>query len=261
VACRVCTGKKLSRKICFYKKSIIFVVQRKKKGKDMERINNTHATLEGVWAAFMETDRLIKESKAKSEQDMAQLTVKLEILGDKIEKTNEILGDKIEKTNEILTVKLEKTNEILGGKIEKVNEMLGGIANSNGMFAEEYFVNSFDQSKHNLFGEHFDKIEKKIKGFDAGFEDEYDILLINGKSVGIVEVKYKARLEDVAKVLKKANTFRVNYPKYKDHQVYLGLATLISSDRIEQECIREGIAFVKQVGNSVVINDKNLKIF
>jgi hypothetical protein len=187
----------------------------------MERTSNNPATLEGVWAAFMETDRLLKESQAKSEQEMAELRA----------------------------------------EVKNVNAMIGGIANSNGLFAEEYFVSSFDLSKHNLFGEHFDKIEKKIKGFDAGFEDEYDILLINGKSVGIVEVKHRARLEDVAKVLKKAETFRVNYPKYKNHQVYLGLATLISSDRIEQECIKEGIAFVKQVGNSVVINEKNLKKF
>jgi hypothetical protein len=203
----------------------------------MERINNTPATLEGVWAAFMETDRLMKESQAefkersaKTEQEMAQLTAKI-----------------------------EKVNEMLGGKIEKVNDMLGGIANSNGKLAEEYFVNSFDQSKQNLFGEQFDKLSRNAKGID--FEDEYDILLINGKSVGIVEVKHRARLEDVAKVLKKADTFRVNYPKYQNHRVYLGLATQISSERIEQECIKEGIAFVKQVGDSVVINDKHLKVF
>jgi hypothetical protein len=187
----------------------------------MERINSTPATLEGVWAAFRETDRLMKESQAKSEHAMAQLSA----------------------------------------KIEKVNEMLGGMAKSNGMLAEEYFVNSFDKSKHNLFGEKFDLLRKNIKGIEQDHEDEYDILLINGKSVGIVEVKYKARLDDVAKVLKKADTFRVNYPKYQNHQVYLGLATLISSDRVEQECIKEGIAFVKQVGDSVVINDKHLKVF
>jgi hypothetical protein len=200
----------------------------------MEQINNTPATLESVWAAFRETDRLLKESRARFEQEIA--------------------ASRAEREQE-----MKESRARFEQDIKKLNEMMGGMANSNGMFAEEYFVNSFDKSKHNLFGEKFDKLTTNAKGIDIN--DEYDILLINGKSVGIVEVKYKARLEDVAKVLKKAETFRVNYPKYQNYQVYLGLATLISSDRIEQECIKEGIAFVKQVGESVVINDKHIKVF
>jgi hypothetical protein len=30
---------------------------------------------------------------------------------------------------------------------------------------------------------------------------------------------------------------------------------------LEQECIKEGIAVIKQVGDTVVINDKHLKVF
>jgi hypothetical protein len=30
---------------------------------------------------------------------------------------------------------------------------------------------------------------------------------------------------------------------------------------LEEECINEGIAVIKQIGDSVVINDKHLKVF
>jgi hypothetical protein len=30
---------------------------------------------------------------------------------------------------------------------------------------------------------------------------------------------------------------------------------------LEQECIKEGIAVIKQVGDAIVINDKHLKVF
>ena len=91
--------------------------------------------------------------------------------------------------------------------------------------------------------------------------DEYDILLINGKSIGLIEVKYKGRKEDIPKIVNKARTFRVNYPKYQNHQVYLAMASMIFIKEVEQECMNKGIAIVKQVGDTVVINDTHLKIF
>jgi hypothetical protein len=145
--------------------------------------------------------------------------------------------------------------------MKKFEETMGAWTNNHGAFAEEYFYNSFENGKQNFFGEKFDEIEKNVKGIKTGYKDEYDILLINGKSIGIVEVKYKAHKNDIPNVLKKAETFRVNFPEYADHQIFLGLATLAFYPELEQECIREGIAIVKQVGESVVINDKHLKVF
>jgi hypothetical protein len=146
-------------------------------------------------------------------------------------------------------------------QIKKVNETLGSWANNHGRFAEEYFFNSFENGKQNFFGEKFDEIEKNVKGIKKGFKDEYDILLINGESIGIVEVKFKAHDSDVPKILRKAETFRANFPEYQNHKVYLGLATMAFYPELEDECIKEGIAVIKQVGDTVVINDKHLKAF
>ena len=60
---------------------------------------------------------------------------------------------------------------------------------------------------------------------------------------------------------KKAQIFRINFPEYKNHRVYLALSAMIFNQRLEQECIKKGIAVVKQVGNTVVINDKHMNIF
>jgi hypothetical protein len=133
--------------------------------------------------------------------------------------------------------------------------------NNQSSFAEEYFYNSFENGKQNFFGEKFDEIEKNVKGIKKDFKDEYDILLINGKSVGIIEVKYKAHENNIPSILKKAETFRVNFPEYKNHQVYLGLASMAFYPELEQECTKQGIAIIKQVGDTVVINDAHLKRF
>jgi hypothetical protein len=164
-----------------------------------------------------------------------------------IEKT----ARQVEKT----TRQVEKTTL----EVEKVTGTLGSWANNQGSFAEEYFFNSFEYGKQNFFGEKFDRVTKNLKGTET--DDEYDLLLINGKSIGIVEVKYKAHENDLPKVLRKAETFRVNFPKYAKHQVYIGLASLAFYPELEKKCINQGIAIIKQVGDSVVINDQHLKVF
>jgi hypothetical protein len=146
-------------------------------------------------------------------------------------------------------------------KIDRMQATMGAWSTNIGAFAEEYFFNSFENGKQNFFGERFDEIEKNVKGFKKGFKDEYDIVLINGHSLGIIEVKFKAHEKDIPDILKKAVTFRGNFPDYANHQIYLGLATLAFYPELENECISEGIAVIKQVGDSVVINDAHLKVF
>ena len=146
-------------------------------------------------------------------------------------------------------------------QMKELQKTVGGITNNQGSFAEEYFFNSFGQGKRNFFGEKFDEIEKNLKNHWQGLKDEYDIVLFNHTSVALIEVKYKAHLHDIPDVLKKAETFRILFPNYKDFKVYLGLASLSFYPELEQECIAQGIAVIKQVGDTVVINDTHLKVF
>ena len=146
-------------------------------------------------------------------------------------------------------------------RMQELQKNVGGITNNQGAFAEEYFFNSFENGKKNFFGEKFDDIEKNLKNRLQGLTDEYDIVLYNHASVAIIEVKYKAHLNDIPVVLKKAETFRILFPQYKDFKIYLGLASMSFYPELEQECENEGIAVIKQIGDAVVINDKHLKVF
>ena len=156
---------------------------------------------------------------------------------------------------------LKESSADFDRRMKKYEETMGSWSNNHGAFAEEYFYNSFESGKKNFFGEKFDEIEKNAKGLKKGFKDEYDIVLINGKSVGIIEVKFKAHEDHISKVLRKAETFRENFPYYANHQIYLGLASMSFYPDLEQECIKQGIAVVKQVGDTIIINDAYLKVF
>jgi hypothetical protein len=99
-----------------------------------------------------------------------------------------------------------------------------------------------------------DEENKKTKG-------ELDIILVNGKALVIIEVKFRVRDKHVDKVMKKVKPFREKFPEYKNHKVYLGLASMVFDEDIENKCKENGIAVIKQVGDNVVIYDENLKVF
>jgi hypothetical protein len=95
--------------------------------------------------------------------------------------------------------KVEKEMNEIRELIKKNKQMIGGMANSNGDHAEEYFYNSFLHGNKTLFGEEFDDVWGSTPGREKGFKDEYDIVLFNGQSVCIIEVKYKADSADFTK--------------------------------------------------------------
>ena len=220
-----------------------------------------------------ETDRIIKET-GQQQKETARL---IKETGQQQKETDRLIketgrliketGREIKETDRIIKEtgrEIKETDRIIkeaGREIKNVSKTLGAWANNQGRFAEEYFFNSFEKGQQNFFGEKFDRIEGNVKGIKENFRDEYDILLINGKAIGIIEVKYKAHENDVPKVIRKAETFRGNFPEYQNHKVYLGLATLVFNPELEQDCINEGIAVIKQAGDTVIINDKHLKTY
>jgi len=193
---------------------------------------NSAPTFESVWALLQENAKQQKENERIFKEQIAEYDRKR-----------------------------EKSNEDYERRMKKMEETMGSWSHNHGSFAEEYFFNSFENDQHNFFGETFDSIEKNLKPKSKELQDEYDIVMFNGASVAIIEVKYKAHENDVAQILKKAETFRILCPDYKDFKIYLGLASISFYPTLEQKCTEQGIAVIKQVGDSVVINDAHLKVF
>jgi hypothetical protein len=166
----------------------------------------------------------------------------------------------LQETDRILTAKQAKTDR----QIKNIQKELGGIGRSNGEFAEAYFYNSFKRSNLNFFGEKFDEVRKNVYvygDFAGKIRAEYDIVFINCKSIGIVEAKYRARRQNVSELIRKATTFKINFPEYANYNIYLALAAMTFEANTETDCVNGGIAIIKQVGKTYVVDDKNLKVY
>jgi hypothetical protein len=204
-----------------------------------------------------EHDRLKKESDAKFDKYHEDYEKRMSESAAKAEKDRQDYEKRMSES----AAKAEKDRQDYEKRMSKMEENMGNWSNNHGSFAEEYFFNAFDTGKQNFFGEEFNEIEKNLKPKNIKLRDEYDIVMYNHSSVAIVESKFKAHKNDIPKVIKKAETFRILCPDYKDFKIYLGLASLSFYKELEQECVEQGIAVIKQVGDTVVINDSGLKVF
>ena len=201
-------------------------------------INNKPLTMETLLAAV---DAILERSSAKIKRDLAESS----------EKFQRDLAKSSEKFDEEFQ-KLTKAQAL-------TNKQLGGISNYMGAETTEFFYNSFKYGNKEMFGEKFDDVftEEKRKTI-KGYEDEYDILLFNGQAVCIVEVKTKADTRDVVDMGRKKITFRENFPEHNEKRLYLAMASRKFHPLTEKACIENGIAIIKQVGDTIAIYDENL---
>ena len=239
----------------------------------MENLTNQPTpTFESVWALLQTNAQQMKESRADFDRRIKENDMQMQKSREdfdrrikendmQMQKSREDFDQSLQKSREDFDRSLQKSREDSERRMKKIEETMGSWSNNHGSFAEEYFFNSFENGQQDFFGEKFDEIEKNIKVVKRGFQDEYDIVMFNGSHVAIIEVKYKAHKNDLPKVLKKAETFRILCPDYKESDIFLGLASLSFYPELEQECIKQGIAVIKQVGETVVINDAHLKVF
>jgi hypothetical protein len=209
----------------------------------MKQVQNQAPTFESVWALLQENAQQMKESRIDFDKRMKESRADF---------------DKRMKES---AQEMKESRADFDRRIKKLEKLTGSWANSHGSFAEEYFYNSFEKGKRNFFGETFDSIDNRLKVNAKGIKDEYDIVLYNHSSVALIEVKYKAHGNDIPEVLEKAEAFRSFFPCYKHSKIYLGLASLSFYPELEEACIEQGIAVIKQVGDTVVIHDEHLKIF
>ena len=195
-------------------------------------IEKTPATPEKVWEILMENSRQIAESNAKFDREMAASRAEY-----------------------------DKRSAELDRRIKEVNDSVNGISKSNGMFAEEFFFTTIEEGEKKIFGEQFDECFslQKRKNKAHQLKGEQDIILSSNEAVAFVEVKYRARKEDAEKIIAKLPNLRILYPQHNLKRIYLGIAALSFDMDVETACNKNGIAIVKQVGDTVVVNDEYLK--
>ena len=143
-------------------------------------------------------------------------------------------------------------------KIANSNERIEGISRSNGEFCEEYFINSFKENP-TFLGERYERVLEYHKPEPVVINDEYDLILRNGSTVVLIEMKYKAGTSDVGKMFSKLHTYRANFPMFKDYKTYLALASFRFPKAVRVKAAERGIVLLEQRGDKIEVISENVR--
>jgi hypothetical protein len=157
-----------------------------------------------------------------------------------------------QKTDEQLQLNeewLRKNSADFDRRIKKLEMLVGNISNNQGDVAEEYFVNSLKDVLE--IGElHFDYLLQNVRLQTKKLNDEFDILLVNGESVAIIEVKYKVHPNVIDSLDKKIEHLKL-MKEYKNYKIYAGVAGFYVPDEVIEKAKEKGYFVLKRKGNVI----------
>ena len=183
-------------------------------------------------------------------EQLAQAILELKASQKKTDEQMKKTDEQMRKTDEQMKKTDEELNKLLKSH-KALGKMVGGISNNQGDIAEEFFYNSL-KFKPTFGGIDYDFIDKNVTRIKNRIEDEYDILLVNGKDVAIIETKYKAHTSDIEKlVTKKYENFKKLYPEYKNYKHHLGLASFYINEDVKDEAIKNNVILVQRKGDLI----------
>jgi len=198
-------------------------------------------TFEEIMAGFAE----IRAVQAESAKRSVEIDAKIDRVAEQLEKNAKQMAE---------------TDK----KFAKIHKELGGIGENNGLIAEEIVFHSLAKDK--IFaGIKFDSVDhgtvrSRTLPDGKNVTGEYDVLLYNGTSVAIIEVKHRVGREALKRLIDvQLPRFRQIFPEYKDCKMYLGLGGMSFEKNIAEEARSLGIATLTLSGDAVEINDKDVK--
>jgi len=212
--------------------------------------NNIEKMKAETWKILREISKERKELAKEQKEFSKKQKEEYRIWKEKFARTEKAIAE----TSKTLDEKFDRQEKLFA----QTREQIGGISRSNGEFCEEYFINSFKENPIFL-GEKFERVLEYHKPEPVVINDEYDLILRNGSTVVLIEMKYKAGTDDVGKMFSKLHTYRANFPMFKDYKIYLALASFRFPKPVRLKAAEEGIVLIEQRGDKIEVISENVR--
>ena len=189
---------------------------------------------------FLESMQELRESIRELRKSQAETSEQMKRTDEQMKRTDE---------------QMKKSDE----KLERIGVRLGNMGITTGSFAEEFFYRSLQLNPRlgNIF---FDSIERRYRQVKGG--TDYDIVLKNGTSIGLIEVKYNAHPEQVREIKeRKIKQLRGQVHEFPQFQLYFGLASMVTSEKLIENAKKEGIFLLTQKGEHLEVVNQEVRSF
>ena len=189
-----------------------------------------------------ETDRIIRETQKESEKEMKELR------------------ESQKETDRIIRESQKETDRL----IKETNKQISGLGKTKADVLEYSFFTalrhtlSLDTIQYNTI---YTKLKSKYKIKNQTYQQEFDIVLENGKTIAIIEVKSKPDLDDLYGLTRIKNTYKLCFPDdiNKEIKIYLGSSNY--DDTIVDKAKKKLIPLLSLKNQIVTVLKANNKIF
>ncbi|MCL2101595.1 MAG: hypothetical protein FWH22_07780 [Fibromonadales bacterium] len=148
-----------------------------------------------------------------------------------------------------------------GKEIKEMSKRMGGISENIGHHAEQFFQNVFEK-KLEFGGIKYDEMIRNLRYKGRNDEIEFDIVLVNGDSIAIIEVKNRIHPNFVKELAEeRMGIFRKYFRDFDGYSAYLGIAGFSFSEFVIEEASRYGVGVIRQVGDSMEMDAGKLKAY
>ena len=169
-------------------------------------------------------------------------------------------GERLSREGERISRDIEKGHKEmmkLHQDIDKVHKAQGRAENNRGAEVEEFFYNTLMHEP--VIGHmQFDKVLSNHMIGKKGKETELDLVLINGNSLAVVEVKSKFHPSDLDQLQKHIDFLRDHSPEFKNYQFYGGIAGFSIPKDVTHAAHEQGYFVLKRRGKVISINTNGM---
>jgi len=205
----------------------------------------TDDELKALVASLAVSNKEIAEQQKLTDEEIKRTSEQQKLTDEQMKHTDEQLkrtDEQLKRTDE----QLKRTDE----KLERIGVLAGNIGKNQGDVAEEFFCNSLIKDNH-LGDMRFEDVTKNMGKHRGKTQEEYDLVLTNGDSIAVVEVKYKVHIDDLDKLDRKMKHFKTLFPIYNKYKQYGAIATFHINDDVKEDALERGYFVLQRSGDLV----------
>ncbi len=193
----------------------------------------------------MITNEDLTKSIAKLQESQAQTDKQLKETGEYIKALSKE-GKDTDKRIKELSEESKNTDK----QIKALSENISGVNKSIGLEVEEFFYSSLKKNP-TIANINFDYIYQNNKRNFKGEMQEIDILLENGSSVAVVEVKNKVTQKSIEQLDNIIDNFYYFHKDYEDYKLIGAIAGKIFPKHLQEQALKKGYSVITQQGDHI----------
>ncbi|MFV0338896.1 MAG: hypothetical protein ACK5LK_11730 [Chthoniobacterales bacterium] len=151
--------------------------------------------------------------------------------------------------------RLKETDRQLKETMKAVEKMSGSIGREWGNLVESLTKTSCVEQLQ-AAGIKVTQTARDTESEREGYEQEWDVMLVNGGEVVAVEVKSRFRQGDLKSAEKKLAVFREAFPQYRKFTVYAGVAALKYNSGLDRLAAKRGFFVFEPSGEIMALTNK-----